>query len=74
MKKIVGEGEAINKTYAEVKIKGDELDQILVKLSFLRQSKYSDENIISYLNITKTQLNEFDALLKKSKQVPKVYF
>lgn len=65
VQKIVEEAKDINKTDVEVDIKGDEVDKIMDILSFLRESKYSEEDIIYCLNITKAPFNEFDALLKK---------
>ncbi|CAH1417490.1 unnamed protein product [Lactuca virosa] len=63
---------------ADVKIdvEGDsldmaDLDQILHDLSNLRESKYSEAEILLCLNITQSQLKGFDALLHQSKQVAK---
>nr|KAJ0209776.1 hypothetical protein LSAT_V11C400211240 [Lactuca sativa] len=63
---------------ADVKIdvEGDgldmaDLDQILHDLSYIRESKYSEAEILLCLNITQSQLKGFDALLHQSKQTAK---
>ncbi|CAH1423016.1 unnamed protein product [Lactuca virosa] len=48
-----------------------DLDQILHDLSYLRESKYSEAEILLCLNITQSQLKGFDALLHQSKQAAK---
>nr|KAJ0201836.1 hypothetical protein LSAT_V11C600321540 [Lactuca sativa] len=51
-----------------------DLDQILHDLSYIRESKYSEVEILLCLNITQSQLKGFDALLHQSKQAAKAYF
>ncbi|CAH1445459.1 unnamed protein product [Lactuca virosa] len=58
----------------EIDVEGDgldmaDLDQILHDLSYLRESKYSEAEILLCLNITQSQLKGFDALLRQSKKV-----
>lgn len=55
----------------EHRIQGERLRKLL---NDLRQSNYSEQDIISILNITKEQLKEFDDFFQKSKEIPKVYF
>ena len=50
-----------------------DMDQILHDLSYLRESKYSEAEILMCLNITQSQLKGFDALIHQSKQAAKVY-
>ncbi|CAI9261590.1 unnamed protein product [Lactuca saligna] len=50
-----------------------DLDQILSDLSYLRESKYSEAEILICLNITQSQLKGFDALIHQSKQAAKMY-
>lgn len=52
-------------------IEGERLRKLL---NDLRHSNYSEQDIISILNITKEQLKEFDDFFHKSKEIPKVYF
>ncbi|CAH1453910.1 unnamed protein product [Lactuca virosa] len=49
-------------------IEGERLRKLL---NDLRQSNYSEQDIISILNITKEQLKEFDDFFHKSKEIPK---
>ncbi|CAI9289711.1 unnamed protein product [Lactuca saligna] len=49
----------------------DGLDQILHDFSYLRESKYSEAEILLCLNISQSQLKGFDALLHQSKQAAK---
>nr|KAJ0220957.1 hypothetical protein LSAT_V11C200088470 [Lactuca sativa] len=56
----------------KIDVEGDgldmaDLDQILHDLSYLRESKYSEAEIILCFNITQSQLKGFDALLHQSK-------
>ncbi|CAI9287910.1 unnamed protein product [Lactuca saligna] len=48
-----------------------DLDQLLHELSYLRESKYSEAEILLCLNITQSQLKGFDVLLHQSKQAAK---
>ncbi|CAI9268097.1 unnamed protein product [Lactuca saligna] len=48
-----------------------DLDQILSDLSYLRESKYGEADILLCLNITQSQLKGFDALIHQSKQAAK---
>ncbi|CAH1450647.1 unnamed protein product [Lactuca virosa] len=52
----------------EHNIEGERLRKLL---NDLRQSNYSEQDIISILNITKEQLKEFDDFFHKSKEIPK---
>ncbi|CAI9299994.1 unnamed protein product [Lactuca saligna] len=49
----------------------DDMDQILHDLSYSRESKYNEKEIIFRLIITQTQFKEFVSLFQQSKQVPK---
>ncbi|XP_052621073.1 uncharacterized protein LOC128126925 [Lactuca sativa] len=60
----------------EVDVEGDgldmtDMDQILHELSYLRESKDNEAEILLCINITQSQLKEFDALLHQSKKVTK---
>ncbi|CAH1418792.1 unnamed protein product [Lactuca virosa] len=64
------ENQHLPKAYVQVEqiIEGERLHK---SLNDLRQSNYSEQDIISFLNITKEQLKEFDDFFHKSKEIPK---
>nr|KAJ0213360.1 hypothetical protein LSAT_V11C400179270 [Lactuca sativa] len=74
------DSEHVPKTYeADVNIddEGDgidmaDLDQTLSDLSYLKESKYSEAEILMCLNINQSQLKAFDALVHQSKQAAKM--